>query len=128
MTSFFGALLLVAGVIALIKVSGLLPRALQAVRRSRSAFDVISDPQLPDERKESLLREYSLSLLRSFLDLLIRGAGSIVIPVALLWALEFAGVLSLKAVLDLTLSWPFLLGSAIAAICAFRLWGKINGL
>ena len=82
MTSFFGALLLVAGVIALIKVSGLFPRALQAVRTSRGAFDVISDPELPDERKESLLQEYSLSLLRSFLDLLIRGAGSIAIPVA----------------------------------------------
>jgi hypothetical protein len=124
MTSFFGALLLVAGVIALIKVSGLFPRALQAVRTSKGAFDVISDPQLPDERKESLLQKYSLSLLRSFGDLLIRGAGSIAIPLALLWALEFAGVLSLKAVLDLTLSWPFLLGSAIVAVAALRLFGR----
>jgi hypothetical protein len=33
--------------------------------------------------------------------------------------LEFAGVLSLKAVLDLTLSWPFLLSGVIATIAAF---------
>jgi hypothetical protein len=121
MTAFIGALLLVAGVIALMRMSGLFPRALQAVRLSRGAFDVINDPQLSDKSKESLLQKYSLSLLSSFLDLLIRGAGSIAIPVALLWLLEFAGVLSLEAVLDLTLSWPFLLGSAIAAIASFRL-------
>ena len=121
MTSFFGAFLLVGGVIALIKVFGLFPRALQAVRTSRRAFDVMKDPDLGDDRKEALLQGYSLALLRSFLDLLIRGAGSIAIPVGLLWALEFAGVLSLKAILALTLSWPFLLGGAIAAVAAFWL-------
>jgi hypothetical protein len=120
MTTVLGAVLLVGGMVALIKVSGLFPRALQAVRTSRGAFGVINDPQLADERKESLLQEYSLSLLKSFLDLLIRGAGSIAIPIALLWTLEFAGVLSLKAVLDLTLSWPFLLGGVIASIAV--LW------
>ena len=56
MTSFFGAVLLVGGVIALIKVFGLFPRALQAVRTSRSAFDVMNDPELADDRKESLLQ------------------------------------------------------------------------
>jgi hypothetical protein len=29
--------------------------------------------------------------------------------------LEFTGVVSLKAVLDLTISWPFLLGGVLAA-------------
>lgn len=124
MTSFFGAVLLVVGAIALIKVFGLFPRALQAVCMSRSALDVMNDPELGDDRKESLLQGYSLSLLRSFVDLLIRGVGSIAIPVGLLWALEFAGVLSLKAVLDLTLSWAFLLGGVIAAIAAFWLLEK----
>ena len=124
MTSFFAAVLLVGGVIALIKVFGLLPRALQAVRTSRSALDVMKDSELGDDRKESLLQAYSLSLLKSSLDLLIRGAGSIAIPVGVLWALEFAGVLSLKAILDITLSWPFLLGSVTAAIAAFWLLEK----
>lgn len=124
MTSFFAAVLLVGGMIALIKVFGLFPRALQAVRTSRSALEVMNNPELEDDRKESLLQGYSLSLLRSFVDLLIRGAGSIAIPVGLLWALEFAGVLSLKAIVDLTLSWPFLLGGVIAAIAAFWLLEK----
>jgi hypothetical protein len=121
MSAFLGAVLLVAGMVALIKVSGLLPRALQAVRTSKGAFGVINDPQLADERKESLLQEYSLSLLKAFLDLLIRGAGSIAIPVGVLWGLEFAEILSLNAVLDLTFSWPFLLGSVMASIAVFWL-------
>jgi len=121
MTSFLGAVLLVAGMVALIKVSGLFPRALQAVRASRGAFGVMNDPELTDERKESLLQEYSLSLLKSFLDLSIRGAAAIAIPVGLLWALEWVGVVSLKAVLALTLSWPFLLGGVLAGIATFWL-------
>jgi hypothetical protein len=124
MISFSGAVLFVGGVIALIKVFGLLPRAWQAVRMSMSALAVMNDPELGDDRKEALLQGYSLSLLRSFLDLLIRGVGSIAIPVGLLWTLEFVGVLSLKAVLDLTLSWPSLLGGVIAAIAAFWLLEK----
>jgi len=118
MTSFLAAVLLVGGVMALIKLFGLLPRAWQAVHTSRRALSVMHDPALGDDRKEALLQGYSLSLLRSFLDLLIRGTGAIVIPVGLLWALECANIVSLKAVLDLTLSWPFLLGGVLAAMAA----------
>jgi hypothetical protein len=124
MISFFGAVLLVIGVIALMKAFGLLPRALQAVRTSRRALEVMHDAELGDDRKESLLQGYSLSLLRSCVDLLIRGAGSIAIPVGLLRMLEFAGLLSLEAVLDLTHSRAFLLGGVIAAIAAFWLLEK----
>jgi len=119
MTSFFWAVLLVIGVMALMKVFGLLPRALQAVRTSRSALEVMTDPECGDERKESLLQGYSVSLLGSFVDLSIRGIGSIALPVGLLWLLECAGLLSLEAVLDLTRSWAFLLGGAIAVTAAF---------
>jgi hypothetical protein len=124
MTSFFGAVLLVIGVMALMKVFGLFPRALQAVRTSRSALEVMTDPECGDDRKESLLQRYSVSLLRSFVDLLIRGVGSMAIPVGLLWMLEFAGLLSLEAVWALTRSWAFLLGGVIAAIVAFWLLEK----
>jgi hypothetical protein len=124
MTSFFGAVLLVIGVTALMKVFGLFPRALEAVRTSRNAIEVMTDPECGDERKESLLQGYSLALLGSFADLLIRGIGSIALPVGLLWVLECAGLLSLGAVLDLTRSWTFLLGCVIAATAAFWLLEK----
>jgi hypothetical protein len=124
MTAFFGVMLLVGGMSALIKLFGLFPRALQAVRTSRSALNVMRNPELGDDHKEVLLQRYSLALLRSFLDLLMRGAGSLAIPLGLLWALEVAGVVSLKAVLALTLSWPLLLGGVFAAIAAFWLLEK----
>jgi hypothetical protein len=119
MTPLLGAALLLAGVIALIKVFGVFPKALHAVHASRDAFSVMNDRALTDERKESLLQQYSLSLLKSFVDLFIRGAGSIAIPVALLSALESAKVLSFDAVLEVALSWPFLLGGAAASAIAF---------
>jgi hypothetical protein len=82
----------------------------------------MNDPTCGDDRKESLLRRYSLSLLRSFVDLLIRGVGSIAIPIGLLWTLESAGLLSLQAVWGLTCSWAFLLGGVIVAVAAFWLF------
>jgi hypothetical protein len=54
----------------------------------------------------------------------IRCTASIAIPGGLLWALDFAGILSLKAVLDFTFSWPILLGGAIMAIATFWLIEK----
>jgi hypothetical protein len=124
MSSFFGAVMLVIGVVALTKVFRLFPIALQAVHTSRSALVVMTDPDCGDERKESLLQGYSVSLLRSCVDLLIRGIGSIALPVGLLWTLECVGLLSLEAVLDLTRSWSFLLGGAIATTATLWLLEK----
>jgi hypothetical protein len=119
MTSFLAAILLIGGMVALIRGFGLLPRTQQVLRTSRRALDVIGDPTLKDDRKESLLQGYSLSLFRAFLDLLLRGTGAIAIPVGLLWALQWAGVVSLEAVWDVALSWPFLLSGAIACMAVF---------
>ena len=120
MISFFAAVSFLGGVIALMKFFELLPRASRAVRTSQQALDVIKDPQLADDRKESLLQGYSLSALGAFLDLLSRAAGSIAIPIAILWALDLADVVSLEAVLTLSATWPFLLGGVFAALAA--LW------
>ena len=124
MTAFLGAVLLVIGVITLMKGFGLFPRALQAVHTSRSALEVMHDPACGDDRKAALLQAYSLSLLRSFVDLLIRGVGSIAIPVGLLWTLEMSGLVSLEAVWHLMRSWAFLLGGGITAMAAFWLLEK----
>jgi hypothetical protein len=128
MSAFLGAVLLVGGAIALFKLFGLFPIALQAVQTSRNAFTVMHDPRLGDDRKEALLQGYSLELLRRFLDLLIRGAGSIALPVGLLWMFDVVGLLSLNAVWALTLSWPFLLGSVTAAMVTFWALEKRHGL
>lgn len=128
MTSFFGAVLLVSGVIALMKVFRLVPRALQAVHTARSALTVMHDPACDDDRKESLLQAHSLLLLRAFVDLSIRGTAAIALPVGLLWTLEGIGLLSLKAVLDLAHSWPLLLGGVIVASAVLWLLERRYGL
>src|SRR5262245_46608743 len=74
---------------------------------------------------KSCCKGYSLSLLKSFLELLVLGAGSLAIPIGLLWALEVAGILSLRAVLSLSLPWPFLLGDTIVALATFWLLDRL---
>jgi hypothetical protein len=124
MSAFVGVGLLVISVLALMKLFALGPRTLQAVRTSVSALEVMHSPGYGDDRKEVLLQAYSLSLLRAFVDLSIRGLAAVAIPVGLLWTLQYAGLLSLKAVWDLSCSWTFLLGSFITAVAAYWLLEK----
>lgn len=124
MTAIFGALVLIGSAIALMRVFGLGPRALQAVRTSRRALEVMRDPACGDERKAALLQGYSLALLRAFADLLVRGVGAIAIPLGLLWTLACTGLLSLEAVMALTRSWTFLLGGGLAAVAACWLFER----
>jgi hypothetical protein len=124
MIVFLGAVLIVGGMVGLIQVAGLFPRAVRAMHTSRAAFHVINDSELADERKESLLQKYSLSLLKSFLDLSVRGAAAILIPIVALWIVDVAGILSFNAVLDLALSWPFLIGGLAASIAVSWLFER----
>jgi hypothetical protein len=119
MTAFIGAVSLVIGVTALMKAFALGPRALHALRTSRSALAAMTDPTRGDDQKAAVLQGYSLALLRSCVDLVIRGVGAIAIPLGLLWTFECAGLLSLSAVLALMRSWVFLLVGSIAALAAF---------
>jgi hypothetical protein len=119
MSALLGALGLVIAVVGLMQAFGLSPRALQVMRTARNALDVIYDSACDDARKEVLLQGYSVALLKSCLDLLIRGVGAMALPIGLLWTLECAGVLSLDAVLALAHSWAFVLGVVIAGVAAF---------
>ena len=50
------------------------------------------------------------------------GAGlALALPAGIIWILDVLQVVSLRAVLDVTLSWQFLLGSTLVGIVAWRL-------
>jgi hypothetical protein len=122
MTTLLGAVLLIVSMLALMKLFGLFSRAVETVKISKNALQVISNPNLEDDRKESLLQEHSRLLLRAFSDLFIRSLGSIGIPAAILWCFEYSGIISFMTVLNVVHSWPVLL--IAGTIAAFWLLEK----
>jgi hypothetical protein len=46
---------------------------------------------------------------------------ALALPAGVIWILDMLQVVSLRAVLDVTLSWQFLLGSTLAGIAAWRI-------
>jgi hypothetical protein len=59
-----------------------------------------------------------------FLLLTLGAALALALPAGVIWILDVLQVVSLRAVIDVTLSWQFLLGSTLVGVLAWRLTGK----
>ncbi|WP_424991088.1 hypothetical protein [Fluviibacterium sp. S390] len=64
--------------IAAFQVLNLVPRARTAIATSRATAAVMGDKSLDEDAKEAAVQKAALSLMKNFLDLLIRGALTLV--------------------------------------------------
>ncbi|HEY0946610.1 MAG TPA: sulfotransferase [Opitutaceae bacterium] len=119
--AWLGASLLVAGFAVLCKLFGLVSGTRQVVIRARQSLLVLGDATLPDEAKEKALQAHALHLFRLFGLLVVGGAAALALPLAGLWGADRYGLFSWDEVLATTLSWPFLLISAVAMAAVFGL-------
>ncbi|WP_435106032.1 hypothetical protein [Arhodomonas sp. AD133] len=124
MNAVAGAVLLVAGCLALMRAFGVVACAQDALTCSRSAYRVLSDPSLSDEVKERVLRGYAKLLLGLFATLATAGFGALVLPLSVVWALDRLGLLRLSEVLDVAASWWFVLAVSGAALAALAIQRK----
>lgn len=125
MSSFLGALALVAGFVALLRLTGVIPRAGRAAEVARTSMDCVRSRELDDDAKEKLMQANAKELFGLFLQLTVLGALCLLVPVGGLWVLDQLGALSLAATLELTLSWEFLLGSTVLGTL---LWWALSRL
>jgi hypothetical protein len=116
-----GAIFLVIGFVALVRMFGLVRRCGEVFDLARASLAVLRNSSLDDAAKESALQSHATRLFSLFF-LLTAGAGlALALPAGIIWILDVLQVVSLRAVLDVTLSWQFLLGSTLAGIAAWRL-------
>lgn len=99
----------------------------EVIALSRQAMAVITDQALTDRDKEQRLQAYAGALLKAFLFIVAGSAAAVGVPVLLVWALEFAGVLQLNAVLAVTVSWSFLLAATLVSVPLFYLLSRNKG-
>jgi hypothetical protein len=116
-----GAIFLVVGFVVLVRVFGLTRKCGEVFDLARASLAVLRNPSLDDAAKESALQSHATRLFSLFF-LLTAGAGlALALPAGFIWILDVLQVVSLRAVLEVTLSWQFLLGSTLAGIVAWRL-------
>ena len=119
--AFAGAIFLVVGFVVLVRKFGLVQKSGDVFGLVKSTLEVLRNPLLDDDAKESALQSNAKQLFLLFLLLTVGGAAALALPAAVIWLLDVLRVLSLRSVIEVTLSWPFLLGTTLLAIVAWRL-------
>jgi uncharacterized oligopeptide transporter (OPT) family protein len=122
--SLAGAIFLVVGFVALVRMFGLIKKCGEVLDLVKSSLAVLRNPSLDDDAKEGALQSHAKQLFSLFLLLTLGAALALALPAGMIWILDVLQVLSLRAVIEVTLSWQFLLGSTLFGVVAWRLTRK----
>jgi hypothetical protein len=113
MRAYAGAILACVVFLGMVRAVGLLKTPNAVYRVARQALRDLGNAELDDDAKEVLMRRHSLAFARQFLRITGSTVVALSIPLALLWLLDRAGVVSLSRVLAAVESWQFLVGATL---------------
>ena len=116
-----GAIFLVVGFVALVRVFGLVRKCGHVFDLVRSSLAVLRDPSLDDDAKEGAMQRHAVRLFSLFVALTLGAALALALPAGVIWMLDVLRLVSLRAVIEVTLSWQFLLGTTLLGVLAWRL-------
>jgi hypothetical protein len=122
--SYLGAVFLVLGFIALLKLLGLVERSKRVVATTRAAMSTLSDRELDDTQKEAAMQAHAKSLGLDFVVLAAGLATALLAPAGGILLLDRAGVLSFDAVIGATLSLELVLGGTLLMVLVLWLDGR----
>jgi hypothetical protein len=91
---------------------------------SRRAADVLRDASLTDDEKEKHAQRASGELFMLFLLIAASFAGALLIPVGVIWLAQKAGLVSMEAVLAMTISPVFLVACTVVGCAIAFLWKR----
>lgn len=123
--SFASAICVVVIFAILVGILQLPARAIEVVDRSSACMSIVRDPTMDDADKERELQNHALRL---FHLIGILGGGSILalgLPLGAVWALDFAGLVSLTSVLSILQRLDFLLGTMIVGFAVAFVFGRV---
>lgn len=102
---------------------GLVEVAAEVRHLSQRSLEVLRDSLLDDDAKEAAMQANARALFVKFIRLTLGLALALLIPIALIWGVAQTGAVSFDTVIDVSLTWPFLLGGGIFFV-AVLLLGK----
>jgi hypothetical protein len=111
--------LVVAAFAGIVERARLPAQARDAVERARASYAVVSDRSLTDDQKERRLREEAPRLVALLGRIVFGSLLALALPLGVLWALDWIGLISLPDVLDVLVRVDFLLVVSALGILAF---------
>lgn len=118
MIEFGGALFLVIGFIVIFKVFDLVERSRRVIGIARQAVGDLRDSAMSEDDKEVAMQAHAKRLFALFFIITVGAFAAVFAPIALVWAFDALGWVSLDAVLAVALSWPFVLGASVVIVAA----------
>jgi hypothetical protein len=91
---------------------------------SRRATEVLRDTSLSDDEKEKHAQRASGELFMLFLLIAGSFAGALLIPVGVIWLAQKVGLVSMDAVLAMTISPVFLVAVTVVGCLAVFFWKR----
>ena len=116
MIEYAGAIFLVIGFIFILKISGLVEKSTRVIDISKQAMSQLRNSELSDDDKEIAMQAHSKKLVGLFFLITIGGIAAVFLPFAVIWGLDWLGLISVDAVLGVALSWPFIIVTSIVII------------
>ncbi len=95
--------------------------ARRAVRAGQAAGSGLRDRTVSDAEKERLARAASMSLLGSFVSILVKGSAAIVAATAVLVASQLLGVGTVAESTRWLMSWPAIVGLTASVVILSKL-------
>jgi hypothetical protein len=114
--SFVGAIILVIGFLVLVKYLKVIEKSSKVISIAKQSIVIIKDSESSDLQKEIAMQKYAKELLFLFLAITVGSVLALAIPFAIVWLLELAGLMSVQSVIEVTLSWEFIVGSIVISI------------
>ncbi len=124
-----GAMLVVVLFAILLNVVRLVPKTREVISIGQQALATLRDTTLSDDEKERRMQQSSLRLIALLFVLTAGTLVALLVPIALIWLSEFAGLFTVDGVLGMFLRWDFILGGSILGIAAYFVsvkWFKRN--
>lgn len=121
MVSFLGALFMLFGFLLALKIFKLIDKSKEVLSLSRMAHSDIRNPAMTDDEKEIALQSHARRLFVLFFIITIGLFSGLFVPFGLLWGAEQFGLIAVGEVIDVALSWQFLVGSTVALIIVFKI-------
>jgi hypothetical protein len=122
--NYLGGLLLVAGFGFILHALGLVAKATEAASLARRSMADLRDPALDDDAKEAAMRAYAAQLFWLFAVLTLGSAVALAIPLAILYLLDVTHLLSLAAVLETVVQWPFIVATVVLYVAGWLILRK----
>ena len=111
MIEYAGAIFLVIGFIFILKISRLVDKSTRVIDISKRAIAELRNTELSDDAKESAMQSHAKQLVGLFFLITIGGIAAVCFPIAVIWGLDRLKLVSIDAVLDVALSWPFVVAT-----------------